>query len=226
MAAAMIRSSVLLLSMCAVVSAATVNDVLAKMDQSAASFTGMTANVRKVAHTEVINDNTEESGTITIKQVKAKDMAVLINFTKPDPRSIAYRAKKAEIYYPKLKTVQEYNLAKYNDVLEFFSLIGFGTTGKEIATSYNVKLAGEETIAGKPTVKLELTPKDKAKQEKLKRVDMWLADGGAYPVQERFVQASGDYNSFTYTDLKLADVPDSAVKLNLPSGVKREYPQK
>ena len=56
---------------------------------------------------------------------------MLIDFTKPNPRTVAFRGRKAEIYYPKLKSVQEYDLGKRSDLLDQFLLVGFGTTGKE-----------------------------------------------------------------------------------------------
>jgi outer membrane lipoprotein-sorting protein len=210
------------------VPAATQNEILAKMDQSAGAFNSMSANLRKVQHTEVINDNSEESGTILLKREKgARDLTSLVNFTKPDNRTIALRDKKAEIYYPKMNTVQEYNLARYSDLVDQFMLVGFGTAGKELAANYDIKLVGEENVAGKAAVKLELTPKTAARRQQLKRFDLWVADGGAYPVQQRFVQPSGDYTMFTYSDVKLnAPVSDEALRLKLPKNVKREHPQR
>lgn len=209
------------------VSAATVEDVLAKMDQAASSFQSMTANVRKVQHTAVIDDNSEESGPMMLKKQGAKGLAMKIDFTKPDQRTVAFSGKKAEIYYPKLKTVQEYNLSRYSDIVDQFMLVGFGTSGRELSSAYNIKIAGEETVAGQKAVRLALTPKTAARREKLKQLDLWLADGGAYPVQQKFLQPSGDYTTFTYSDVKLnAAVTDANLKLALPKGVKREYPQR
>jgi outer membrane lipoprotein-sorting protein len=206
---------------------ATLQDVLAKMDQSAPGFTSMSANLRSVKHTQVIDDNTEENGTIVVRKTAPKAMQVLVNFTKPDERTVAFGGKKAEIYYPKMKTVQEYNLAEHTSLIDQFMLLGFGASGKDLASSYDVKLAGEETIGGTKATKLELTPKTAAAREKLKKVELWMADGGAYPVQQKFLQPSGDYTIFTYTDVKLnPTLSADALKLKLPKGVKRETPQK
>src|ERR1044071_1118852 len=98
----MFHKSLLLLTIAVPSFALTTQEVLAKMDQSAASFSSMSANLRKVSHTEVINDNTEESGTIILKKTGPKQLAALIDFTKPDPRTVTFRAKKAEVFSPKL----------------------------------------------------------------------------------------------------------------------------
>jgi hypothetical protein len=40
-------------------------------------------------------------------------------------------------------------------------------------------------------------------------------------------QPGGDYSLATYTKMQInVNIPESVVKLNLPKGVKREYPQK
>jgi outer membrane lipoprotein-sorting protein len=175
----------------------------------------------------VIDDNTEENGTILVRKTAPRAMQVLVNFTKPDERTVAFGGKKAEIYYPKLKTVQEYNLAQHTSLIDQFMLLGFGASGKELAANYDVKLAGDETAGGTKAVKLELTPKTAAAREKLRKVELWMADGGAYPVQQKFLQPSGDYTIFTYTDVKLNPALSAeALKLKLPKGVKRETPQK
>jgi outer membrane lipoprotein-sorting protein len=207
--------------------AASVQDVLSRMDQSAAGFTSMSANLRSQTHTKVIDDTTEESGTIVLRKTGPKNMQVLVHFTKPDPRSVAFSGKKAEMFYPELNTVQEYNLSGHGSMVEQFMLLGFGATGRELAASYDVKLAGEEAVAGQKAAKLELTPKSAATREKLTKVELWIAEAGGYPVRQKFLRPSGDYTTFTYSEVKVnPPLSADALKLKLPKGVKRETPQK
>ncbi|HYO82136.1 MAG TPA: hypothetical protein VES20_12095, partial [Bryobacteraceae bacterium] len=87
--------------------------------------------------------------------------------------------------------------------------------------------AGEETVAGQKTHKLELTPQTANIKDKLRRVDLWISDESAYPVQQRFLQPSGDYYLVTYSGVKVNPaLTEEALRLKLPKGVKREYPQK
>lgn len=210
----------------ALLSADSLPQVLAKLDESATSFESMSANVKKLSHTEVINDNMEESGSILLKRQKPRGLAALIDFTKPDPRTIAFSGNKAEIYYPKLKKVDEYNLSKYTDIVDQFLLVGFGTAGKELAANYDIKLGGAETVEGVATNRLDLTPKTDARREKLKLLQLWIA-GGGYPVQQKFLQPSGDFTVFTYTDVKVnPPLAEDALRLKLPKGVIRERPQR
>jgi outer membrane lipoprotein-sorting protein len=203
--------------------ATTAADVLAKLDQSAPKFTSMTATLTRLTYTKVIDDKSVEQGQIALKKLSPRDIQVLINFEKPDPRTVSFRGRKAEIVYPKLKTVQEIDLGKRTDLIDQFLLVGFGTSGQELQSNYTVKYVGEEAIAGQKAHHLQLTPK----REKVQAMDLWISENGGHPVQQKFVQPSGDYYLFTYQDVKVnPQLGDEAFKLKVPKGYKREFPQK
>jgi outer membrane lipoprotein-sorting protein len=197
------------------------------MDRSATAFRSMSSEMKRISHTAVINEQTVDSGSILLKRSKPREMRMLVKLVEPDPKMVALGGKKLEVYYPKIQTVQEYDLGKHRAMLDQFFLVGFGTTGKELAASYTIKLLGFETIAGQKTAHLELIPKSKDVLQHLKKLELWVSDGSAHPVQQKFFLPANDYMLVTYTGMKLnPDVPDSALKLQLPRDVKREYPQK
>ena len=207
--------------------ATTTDDVLSKLDQNAAKFRSMTGNITKLSYTKVIDDKSTEEGTIALRKISARDLQVLIDFKKQDPKTVALRGRKAEIYYPKLKLVQELDLGKRTDLMDQFLLVGFGTTGQELKANYSVKYVGDETISGQKAWKLELIPIAAERREKLQKLELWIDSDEFYPVQQKFIQPSGDYYLFTYKDVKVnPQLGDEAFKLNLPKGVKREFPQK
>lgn len=216
-----------LLIAAATVLGATAEEVLARMDQSAPKLSSMAANLTRLSYTKVIDDKATEEGKITLKKLGPKELQVIIDLVKPDPRTVAFRGGKAEIYYPKLKTVQEYDLGKKTDLIDQFLLVGIGTTGRDLKANYSVKYLGEESIAGEKSHHLELIPSTAARREQLQKLELWVVDSGAYPVQQKFLQPSGDYYLFTYQDVKVnPQLGDEAFKLKLPKGVKREFPQK
>ena len=200
--------------------------VLGQMDQSAAKFTGLTADLTKVTYTKVIDEKSTESGPIMLKKQGPKDLQVLIDFTKPDAKTVAFRGRKAEVFYPKLKTVQEYDLGKQKGMMDQFLLVGFGTTGRDLKANYAIKYIGDETISGQRAHKLELTPNSAQIKDKLQKLELWMVESGAYPLQQKFIQPSGDYYLFTYSGVKLnPQLTDDSLKLKLPKGVKRERVQ-
>jgi outer membrane lipoprotein-sorting protein len=220
-------ASVLLCTLLLVAKDDALVDTLARMDRAASAFKNMSANTRRVSHTAVINEDSIDSGAMWLKRSKPQEMRMLIELNEPDTKSVAFQGRKLEIYYPKIQTVQEYDVGKNRALLDQFLLLGFGTSGKELANAHGIKSLGPETVAGQKTTRLELIPKSKEVLQHLKKVELWISDASGYPVQQKFYQPAGDYMLVTYTNLKInIDLPDSALKLKLPKGVKREYPQK
>ncbi len=216
-----------LLGVAALPAAETLGAVQARMDKSAAEFAGLSARVKKVSYTAVIKDSSAESGTFMIKKVKPGDVRVRMEIDKPDARSIALSRKKYEIFLPKINTVQEYDLTQYGRLVDQFLLLGFGTPVRDITKSYDMVVAGTETIDGKQTTRVELRPKLASVKEHLKLVEIWIPMNDGNPIQQKFLQPSGDYTLSTYMDVKVNPLlKDADVQLTLPKNVKREKPQK
>ncbi|MDX1981941.1 MAG: outer-membrane lipoprotein carrier protein LolA [Bryobacteraceae bacterium] len=226
----MTRASLFLLWLCslpAVLRADSLKEVMARMDAAASGFRGATANIRKISYTAVIKDSAEEKGKVTILRAKPREMQLRMDLTAPDTKTWVFRGKKAELYLPKINTVQEYDLGKYSRLLDQFLLLGFGSTSRDLQKSYAVKFAGEEVVDGQKASKLEMTPTSEQAREHLRRVEIWFPLSGGLPIQQKFFQNSGDYVMVSYSGLKLeANLAESAIRLALPKDVKREYPQK
>jgi len=195
------------------------------MDRSAAAFKSMSADVKWVEHTAVINDDAVDSGTMKLKRSK-RDIRALVEFMEPDRKSVSLHEKKVEIYYPKIQTIEEYDVGAHRELLNQFLLIGFGTSGKELAEEYNMNVLGNETVDVQKTTRLELVPKSPDALKHLKKLEIWLGENG-YPVQQKFYLPAGDYKLVTYTNVKV-NVPlsDADLKLKVPKDAKRVYPQK
>lgn len=196
--------------------------LLDKMDAAAAQFKSMTAKVKSVAHTAVINEDNTDSGALSVKRAKGNELRMLSEVLEPDPKSVAYQGRKLEIYYPKIQTVQEMDVGK-NKMVEQFFLLGFGTPRKELERDYAMKWIGAETLTGQKVTRLELTPKAAQMLQHIKKVELWINDATGFPVQQKFHQSGGDYKLVSYSEMKInPDLPDSALKLKLPRNVKRE----
>jgi outer membrane lipoprotein-sorting protein len=157
-----------------------------------------------------------------MRRAGPNDMRILVDFVKPDPQTAAFEKDQGQIYFPKMRTVQIFDLGKYRSLVDQFLLLGFGTSGKELARNYNLKVLGEEQVGGELATRLELVPKSASVLEYLPKAELWISTAG-YPLQQKFYEPSG-YKLFTYRDVKLnTNLPDDAFKLKLPSGVKREH---
>ncbi|HTS61470.1 MAG TPA: outer membrane lipoprotein carrier protein LolA [Candidatus Acidoferrales bacterium] len=192
----------------------------ARMDKAAATFKGLTAGIRQLSHTEVVDTNDIEEGTIAVKRVKAKDTRILIKFTKPDTKFYYIGEGKAWSYNPKSQEAQEADLGKSKDLVNQFMLLAFGSNSAELKSAYSVKLGGPDVVNGENTTRLEMVPKSEEILKHVKRCDMWIAETGL-TVQQKFFETGGDYVLATYSQVTLApNLPESAVKLEIPKGIK------
>jgi len=205
------------------------DSILAKITQSAGTFRAMSAKIRIRDYTAIIKDDSTSEGAITIQRGGPRELRMVMHITAPpeDAKTYAFHDRKAEIYTPKAKLVQEYDLGKNAGLVDQFLLLGFGTTGAELEKIYKIKLGGEETVGGRKTARLELTPKDKKAQEYLKQADLWVEVAEGRIVQQKFLEGNGNFRLVTYWDAKWnPELTDAAVRLDLPKDVKRESPQK
>jgi outer membrane lipoprotein-sorting protein len=202
--------------------------VLARMDKAANDFKSMTAQVTYVTHTDVLNDNSTETGTVTMKKVQPGEVQGLVDFTSPDRKTITYEKRRVQEYLPKIKTVQVFDLAKHGEQLDNFLRIGFGTSGSELAKDYDVSVLGTENLNGQPAIRLQLIPKAADERQYVQKLELWIPEqGDPYPLQEKIFQPSGDYHLTTYSDTKInPPLQPDALQLKLPPGVKTEYPGK
>lgn len=197
--------------------------VLARMDQAAPGFRAMTADVQMKTYTAILSDTTTENGTLKMQRLKTGEVRAIIDFSKQtDARVIAFLGSIVRIYYPNLKAYQDYEVGKNSDVLNQFLLLGFGSSGRQLAQSYQITTEGSEKVAGKETTKLLLIPKDKKVKEHLAKIEMWIPDDAGYPVQQQFYEPSGNYRIVTYTDIKINPPLHGVLELKLPKGVKKQ----
>jgi outer membrane lipoprotein-sorting protein len=205
--------------------AATLDQVLAKMDQNAVKFKAVTAKVRYDSYIAVVKTDEVSTGTFRMKRSK-RDVLVLVELTEPDPKTIAFSGTKVEIYYPKLKQIEVYNLGSH-DVVEKYLALGFGASSNDLKADYAIKELGAEAVNGVQTSRLELTPKSKQVLQQFLKIELWISDATGYPAQEKFYKTGGDYTIITYSDVAInPTLPDSAFKLNPPKGVQRVFPGK
>ena len=206
--------------------AETLPQLISRLDAASATFTGMTAQLKQLDHTEVLGENEVQTAAVKLKKTKAGVVA-RVDFNEPNVRVFHLKQRTVEIFVPKSNTVQIYDVGKFGQKFDQFLLLGFGISGKELQQNYSVKLLGQENIGNRPATHIELVPKSKEALEYVKRFELWIALDAAYPLQEKVHKNSTDYILVTYTDVKLnAPLTDQDVELKLPAGVSKMYPNK
>jgi outer membrane lipoprotein-sorting protein len=196
-------------------------ETLARMDQAASRFKGLSANVEYVSHMEAIHEDDAETGTILVKRPKPKDLHVKIAIEKPDPKVAVTDGSKVEVFYPRSEEIQRIELGHKKSLVDMILALGFGGTSRELQSAYSVKLMGVETVAGENATRLELIPKSPEMLEQWKKIDLWVSNKSGYTLRQKFYENGGDYTLITYTNVQPnPEIPDSA--FSLPKGTKRE----
>src|ERR1700694_5153300 len=72
--------------------------ILARMDKAAKEFRTMTARGTYVTHTDVLNENSTETGTLVMKKVQAGEVQGLIDFLAPNKRTVAFENRRLRIF--------------------------------------------------------------------------------------------------------------------------------
>jgi outer membrane lipoprotein-sorting protein len=194
--------------------------VLVRLDQASATFKGLTADIRKVSHTEVVNVDDMDSGTIMVKRLKAHDTRIRIDLTNPRRQTVTIGGGKVQVFYPQTNEAQEVDLGKNRGLVDQFMLLGFGSNSGELKNAYLVTLGGAESINGEKTTRIMLVPKDPEILARVKKCELWVSDKGL-TVQQKFHTGGGDFVLSTYSGMQLnPSIADKDLKMELPKGVK------
>jgi outer membrane lipoprotein-sorting protein len=209
----------------------------ARMDAVAPGFKGLTANLKQVKHTEVIHEDETDTGRISVKKASPKDLRMLIEFRSRDPKVEEAKAyaegnrafiggNKAQMYYPKANLVQEFDLGKSATMRDQLMMLAFGSNSREMVRAYTVSFGGGDTVAGQKATRIMLIPKNQELAKLFPRIEMWISDETGLTLQQKMHEGGGDYVMATYSEIKLVNPADSAVKLDVPRNAKIERPQK
>jgi outer membrane lipoprotein-sorting protein len=205
-------------------------ELLGRMDKAAAGFKAMTAQVTHVTHTEVLNEDSTESGTVIMQKLPSGQVGGRVDIVSPDPHNLVFEKTQVHRYFPKIKTLEIYDLGEKGELLDKFMMIGFGTSGAELAKDYDVTVLGIESLKDQPGkfVHARLLPKSADVRQYVKSTELWIPEGNdPYPVREKILQPSGDYLIFTYNEMKInPPLRPDALQLKLPSGVNTVHPGK
>ncbi|SPE33337.1 conserved hypothetical protein [Candidatus Sulfopaludibacter sp. SbA3] len=216
------RRALLVLSVAAIPAPAQqAREVLARLDRFAPTFLAAKASIRSVTHTAVIDEDETELGTFAVKRYAPGKLRFLIAFTGENAKTVVIDDQLAQIYYPKIPEIQEYNTSKYRDLVQKLLLLGFGTAGRDIAASYEVRELGRDSMESQPASHLELIPKSVEVRKQVNRVELWIAEGTQCPVQQTFHYPDGGYRKVTFLGVQLNPTLPAST-FDLPKNVPRK----
>ncbi|HLH09504.1 MAG TPA: hypothetical protein VKW78_19860 [Terriglobales bacterium] len=196
---------------------AALEQILNRMDQTAATFHAAKADFDWDTFTAVVNEHDRKVGTVYYRK-QGKSVEMMAEVRKPDSKSaeeyVLYKSGKVQIYYPGTGQVQEHPVGKNKADVQTFLLLGFGGAGHDLAKSFDVHYAGTEKIGTVDAAKLELTPKSESVKGMFNKIILWIDPRTGLSVRQELMSASGDYKLSKYSDIEVnPKLPPDVFKL-------------
>ncbi|HMD71676.1 MAG TPA: hypothetical protein VKF41_10060 [Bryobacteraceae bacterium] len=217
-----VRAALTLFAAAGLAPAQSVDQLLARLDQAAATFKGAKAEMRRTSYTASIQITEVEGGSTVIRRSSPGKLEFRIDITGANANTWVVRDQSAEHYLPAMNQVETYDIKKYRDLAQTLLVLGFGMSGRELAASYAVSNPRRDPVAGRAATAVDLAPKSQDAIEKLhlKKVDLWVADDTGAPAREKFSFSDGNTWTVEYSNVQMnPKLPASA--LDLPKGARR-----
>lgn len=194
-----------LLSAPTVVAAEDLNSVLARLNASSANFRSASADARaENVMTDPIPDTEVQKGVVYFERKNGSFQTAAhihqIN-GQPVPKMYVYSRGTLKLWEGG-NLDQVTTFAKATNFEGYLSL-GFGASGNDLASKWDIKYDGPETINGVKTEKLELVAKDPAVRKFLAKVILWVDPDRDVSLKQYFDEGQGQSRTCVYSNIKL-----------------------
>ncbi len=195
--------------------------VLAQMDAAAAKFQSAQADFAWDQLTAVVQDHDVQKGTIAFRRgAKGTAMAAHVQTEdgQPAPKDVLFKGGELDLYQQAIKQETILKAGANSEQFESYATLGFGGSGKDLQSNWNVSYGGADTVDGASVAKLELTPKNAGPNPMFSRIEIWIDPATATSRKQVFYNPGGDTRTATYTNIVLNKAPESAFTLKIPAG--------
>ena len=193
--------------------------VLKELDKSAANFRSTTADFEfDTTQTDPFPDKDVMTGTAYYER-KGTTFSMAAHVQKENdkdaPRTYMYSGGMLKLFQPMIDQVTSFKSASK---FESYLMLGFGASGKDLADKWEIKYAGQETVGGVKTEKLELVAKDMTLRKNLLKVTVWLDAARGVSLKQVFEFPQSVMRVCTYSNIKTNQaLPADAFKFRTDS---------
>jgi outer membrane lipoprotein-sorting protein len=184
--------------------------VLRQIDAAAAKFESAQADFTWDVLQAVVQEHDIQTGTIYFqrKGSGASSGTAMAAYVKQQngqnaPKTVTYTGGELDLYQPGINQLTILKAGANQAQYESFLTLGFGGSGKDLEANWEVSCSGMETIAGTPTAKLELKPKQASVANTFSHVTVWVDATRAVSLKQVFAEPSGDTRTATYSNIKV-----------------------
>lgn len=208
----------------ALVRADDLNSVLRKLDAAAANFHSTSADFKAISEmTDPIPETEVQTGTAYYeRKAKAFQMAAHIQQVdgKPVPKTYMFSGGDFKLWEGGALN-QVTSFAKANK-FESYLMLGFGASGKDLESKWDIKYDGDETIDRVNTAKLELVFKDPGIRKNIPKIIVWMDTSRGISLKQYWDEGQGQSRTVTYSNIKVnGSLPSDA--FTFPTNSKTQY---
>jgi outer membrane lipoprotein-sorting protein len=187
--------------------------VLSQMDKASEGFHTAEADFVWDQYQKVINETDTQKGKVYFRR-SSKEIQMALRITSPEVKYVLFNDDKISLYQPKIGQVTEREVGKNRGEIESFLVLGFGGRGHDLLTQYDVKFAGNETVDGIKTAKLELTPKSEKVRNMFEKFILWVDPVRDISLKQQAFEPGGDNRIAKYSNITLnKGISDDVFKL-------------
>ena len=186
------------------------NNVLAQLDTASTHFKSATASFEWDNYERVVRDTTVQNGTIYFERSgSSTQMGAIVSDagSKEEPKVIEYKSGVLRMYEPSQTQVTLLKAGSNQAQYEGFLTLGFGGSGKDLATTWNITDQGSEMLSdGKKdikTEKLDLVSKDANVRNTFTHITIWVDPARGVSLKQIFETPSHDRRTTTYSHIKV-----------------------
>ena len=190
------------------------DQVLTLLDNKSTTFKAVQANFEWDQYQKVVDEHDLQKGVMYFKR-NGPNVDIAADIATPIAKKLVLQNGVLDLYTPRTGEVVHKEVGKNRKSFESFLAVGFGGSGRDLASNFEVHYAGTETVSGKPTYKLELVPKAAEAKNMFPRITLWINQQTGMSEQQKLDQGGGDYRLARYTNIVVnpPKLPDDAFRL-------------
>jgi outer membrane lipoprotein-sorting protein len=175
--------------------------ILAKMDAAAAKFQSAQADFVWDQYEKIVDEHELQSGAIYYDR-KGGSTQMAAHIAKPDTKIVVYKNAELQLYQPNIDQLSIFSAGANRAQSESFLTLGFGGSGKDLASNWDVTYQGDETINGTKTAKLDLKAKQESVRKMFDHVTIWVDPDRDLTLRQQFFEPSGDLRTCSFSNIK------------------------
>lgn len=176
--------------------------VFALLDRTSESFHSVQADFVSDTFQKATEDHIRDSGRLFFLRSEHKlEIAIDQNPQDPSHQKVVFKDGNAKIYHFRSKTTEEHPSGDNREEFEQYFSLGFGGSGSDLKRKFDVHYAGAESINGRATYKLELTPKSTKVRDMFNLIVLWIDQQTGMSVQQRMSMGKYNYRLVNYSKI-------------------------